>query len=127
MWGRMASKSVSKYHQVPGLSRVISRGAAMGAGMRRDAREIFRRAVEDSAPEKLLSAQLHRRKETLEGPGFRIQPKRGERITVFAYGKASFRMASGLRKMLPRRDVEGIVVIPAGVRGEIAGLDCLRA
>jgi glycerate 2-kinase len=83
--------------------------------LRREAVEIFRHALVECSPERLLPARLRRKDNCLEGPGFRF-PLGERRPLLFSYGKAAISMVQGLRGLLALDEMEAMAVVPPGVQ-----------
>ena len=84
--------------------------------LRHDAMEIFTGALADCSPSHLLQSQLRFENGTLVGPDFRMSVKDEEEIFLLAVGKAAGSMAGAMLKILPKRRLSGVAVLPRGAR-----------
>jgi len=105
----------------------VSRGQLRSGHLRRDAREIFRSALEQCSPSVLVSSGLRQEGKTLLGPELRVDLVAGSRILLLAYGKASSAMAREVLRILAPRQPTGIAVFPLGAGARLPGLTNFRS
>jgi len=93
---------------------------------RSNALEIFARALEDCSPARLLSGRLAFEDNTIVGRTFNLRVRPGEKVRLFAQGKAARPMAGALVEILGKGNVRGAAVVPAGGGSAPSPLRTLR-
>src|SRR5882724_7432600 len=86
------------------------------------AREIFLRAISLIDPERLVADQIKRDGNYLSISDEQIDLAKFDRIIIIGFGKASLKMASGLRSILADHEIEGIVATN-GLLGSVSITD----
>ena len=102
-------------------------GAASAGRLRNDALEIFRYALEECSPDRVLPSRVRWSGTAVHGSGFHLDLGRGKPL-VLSYGKASVSMARALAGLLPPGRLDGYIVLVRGDRRpRIAGLRPIAA
>jgi glycerate 2-kinase len=124
---REAYRESRRRRPASGPPRVRNPRPTVGRILRAHAREIFRAALKECAPDAMLGRRFRRQGTAVIGPDIRMNLRSAGRVFVMAYGKAAGAMARAFLGLLASPGAIGCAVLPAWERGGMSVLRSLRA